>query len=391
MTTDPKPTGCPTPCVACMTDESHDPNPPQLNPCRQTDVHDSHQHVVGFTTFLCPGVTETAEERADREETERDHAAGDHQHCGVDCEVQFPTEQLRNFVIAKGYPGTAGMLHELLRRARDERPLSPYYEHPECGFRWHGRDGMDIPMRDGQPVCPRCELRAGRAAIEAELLPVWEAVYEPGNVSDYLIGYTNSEAAAKGAAEAWMRSQKDEVGTLEWVPDERLAIRRYDRWFEILEHHDEGVPTGPGIIVRRRLTDEAQTEPVQLRWGLDDVQYGDDDSTIVMLSGPAGEPYWLELDAERAAALRQALVPPADDEEPDEIVHAYPTVKRWRIELYDPLAEEWTPGVPLPDRQEVVDRLARMNITRGTWSDGEPVIRRIVRETTTYTVEEPGQ
>ena len=29
----------------------------------------------------------------------------------------------------------------------------------ECGFHWHGRDGMDIPMRDGQPVCPRCELR----------------------------------------------------------------------------------------------------------------------------------------------------------------------------------------------------------------------------------------
>lgn len=40
-----------------------------------------------------------------------------------------------------------------------EAPLSPDYEHPECGFHWHGRDGMDIPMRDGQPVCPRCELR----------------------------------------------------------------------------------------------------------------------------------------------------------------------------------------------------------------------------------------
>ncbi|WP_372352664.1 hypothetical protein [Streptomyces sp. KL116D] len=73
---------------------------------------------------------------------------------------------LRNFVIVKGYPGTAGMLHELLRRAREERPLSPFYEHPACGFRWHGRDGMDIPMRDGQPVCPRCELRRLADAIE---------------------------------------------------------------------------------------------------------------------------------------------------------------------------------------------------------------------------------
>jgi hypothetical protein len=41
-----------------------------------------------------------------------------------------------------------------------EQPLSPFYEHPECGFHWHGRDDMDIPMRDGQPVCPRCELRS---------------------------------------------------------------------------------------------------------------------------------------------------------------------------------------------------------------------------------------
>lgn len=47
-----------------------------------------------------------------------------------------------------------------------DRPLSPYYEHPTCGFRWHGRDGMDVPLRDGQPVCPRCELR--RLADEAQ-------------------------------------------------------------------------------------------------------------------------------------------------------------------------------------------------------------------------------
>ncbi|NDZ63592.1 hypothetical protein [Streptomyces cyaneofuscatus] len=45
-----------------------------------------------------------------------------------------------------------------------EPPLSPYYSHEACGFHWHGRDGMDIPMRDGQPVCPRCELAAAPPA-----------------------------------------------------------------------------------------------------------------------------------------------------------------------------------------------------------------------------------
>ncbi|MCX5601588.1 hypothetical protein OOK29_25900 [Streptomyces phaeochromogenes] len=47
-----------------------------------------------------------------------------------------------------------------LRAARGttEPLLSPYYSHEACGFHWHGRDSLDIPMRDGQPICPRCEL-----------------------------------------------------------------------------------------------------------------------------------------------------------------------------------------------------------------------------------------
>jgi hypothetical protein len=57
------------------------------------------------------------------------------------------------------------VLAVLPEQTDDERPLSPDYEHPECGFHWHGRDGMDIPMRDGQPVCPRCEL----AKVEKKL------------------------------------------------------------------------------------------------------------------------------------------------------------------------------------------------------------------------------
>ncbi|WP_328545383.1 hypothetical protein [Streptomyces europaeiscabiei] len=54
----------------------------------------------------------------------------------------------------------------------------------------------------------------------------------------------------------------------------------------------------------------AADNPTHLRWGLNDVQWGDDDSVIVMLSGPDLEPYWLELDVERAAVLRQDLAGP---------------------------------------------------------------------------------
>ncbi|MGP3737973.1 hypothetical protein ACTWJ9_33220 (plasmid) [Streptomyces sp. GDS52] len=53
-------------------------------------------------------------------------------------------------------------------------------------------------------------------------------------------------------------------------------------------------------------------EPTPLRWGLDDVMHGDDDTTTVLLSGPSGEPYWLELEPERAAALRESLAGPEE-------------------------------------------------------------------------------
>lgn len=90
-----------------------------------------------------------------------------------------------------------------------------------------------------------------RTDAVAALLPAWEAMYEPGNVSDYLIGYANSEAAARGAAEAWLRSEKDEVGRLEWVPQNPLD--GYDTELELIEHHDDGIDTGPGITVRHRI------------------------------------------------------------------------------------------------------------------------------------------
>lgn len=66
---------------------------------------------------------------------------------------------------------------------------------------------------------------------------------------------------------------------------------------------------GPDEIANM-LNPSLEAEPIQLRWGLDDVQWGDDDSVTLLLSGPDGEPYSLELEATRAAALRQNLAGP---------------------------------------------------------------------------------
>ncbi|MEU6756946.1 hypothetical protein [Streptomyces sp. NPDC046685] len=87
-----------------------------------------------------------------------------------------------------------------------------------------------------------------------DLLPAWEAAYEPGNVSDYLIGYANSEAAAKGAAVAWVQSQSDKDPTaLEWV--EAPGGRHFDDQYELIQIID-GTVVGIGVTVRHRRAQE---------------------------------------------------------------------------------------------------------------------------------------
>ncbi|MGW6481281.1 hypothetical protein ACWGDS_25870 [Streptomyces sp. NPDC055059] len=78
------------------------------------------KHVLPATTPPAPDPAETDEQRADREETERDHVRGDHTYCGVTCEAEFPSESMRNAILARAIPGSKGMLDELLRRARAE-------------------------------------------------------------------------------------------------------------------------------------------------------------------------------------------------------------------------------------------------------------------------------
>lgn len=101
-----------------------------------------------------------------------------------------------------------------------------------------------------------------------DVLPAWEASYEPGNVSDYLIGYANSEAAAKGAAVAWVQDQSDkDAATLEWV--EEAASDQYDRWYELIQIID-GTVVGIGVTVRRR---RAQADPQPFRRQLTELEH----------------------------------------------------------------------------------------------------------------------
>ncbi|MGW9437972.1 hypothetical protein [Streptomyces sp. NPDC055607] len=67
---------------------------------------------------------------------------------------------------------------------------------------------------------------------------------------------------------------------------------------------------------------------------------------------------------------------------------ARPPRVQWRVEIYDPLAEEWAPGVSFPDRERAAQRLDAVQVYSPRWGTDTPPHRRLVRETTTWTVED---
>ncbi|MFD5566610.1 hypothetical protein [Streptomyces cadmiisoli] len=74
-------------------------------------------------------------------------------------------------------------------------------------------------------------------------------------------------------------------------------------------------------------------------------------------------------------------------QQPD--TEAHPPHHRWSIETRDAVADQWPPGTPIADRDKAVERYEHVTRNWPTWKDGLPVERRLVRATTTYTVEEP--
>jgi hypothetical protein len=80
---------------------------------------------------------------------------------------------------------------------------------------------------------------------------------------------------------------------------------------------------------------------------------------------------------------REARQDPTQDGE------AHPPYHRWYVETRDGVADQWAPGMRFTDRAKAVERYQALSENHPTWYDGTPVERRIVRETTTYSVEEP--
>ncbi|WP_405718096.1 hypothetical protein [Streptomyces sp. NBC_00046] len=85
-----------------------------------------------------------------------------------------------------------------------------------------------------------------------------------------------------------------------------------------------------------------------------------------------------------AAVARQILG--TTEQQPAE-PEAHPAEHTWAAELHDPLADEWVPGTRYVLRERAVNHLKHATSIGPTWKDGTPTQRRLVRATTTYTVE----
>lgn len=77
----------------------------------------------------------------------------------------------------------------------------------------------------------------------------------------------------------------------------------------------------------------------------------------------------------------------AETPQPETQAEAHEPEHTWAAELHDPLANEWVPGTRYVDRDRAVNALAHAKRLGPAWKDGTPTERRLVRATTTYTVE----
>lgn len=139
--------------------------------------------------------------------------------------------------------------------------------------------------------------------------------------NERLIEQVRESEQARLLAENEARQARREVAALQARVDEAERAYTFDtaelkrRIAELeAERHSTNEALDDAVkALRARGADEsadAERDPIPLRWGLNDVEWCDDDNVIVLLSGPDGEPYTLELEPSQAAVLREDLAGP---------------------------------------------------------------------------------
>jgi hypothetical protein len=158
-------------------------------------------------------------------------------------------------------------------------PLSELAEHGIVSL----ADALPVPAGDGTPV---------KAGDRVEIVAVQPYEITWDDAGDWCVGESGVLVAVNGAAVA----ENAATGTYESAP------------YRVRLHSGETVSAAD--VRPMPQAEEPQTDPIPLRWGLNDVEWCDDNNTIVLLSGPQGEPYTLELEPTQATVLREDLAGP---------------------------------------------------------------------------------
>ncbi|MEV0526007.1 hypothetical protein AB0I66_21460 [Streptomyces sp. NPDC050439] len=219
---------------------------------------DQDRLLAAVTTPIPPAPAETDEERADREETEREHARGKHTYCDITCEVEFTTEKLRNTVLYRAIPGSESMLDELLRRASTEAavPSAPADEAARLdayAAAMARRDGHNWP-----PMYEDDERDYRRRADAAMAVAQTERAAEVAHLRSLLTAENQRANEAvdreETAEQAVEEARSNRLAVLREAADiaERLMDERYGP--------DCSYAIGGGDVARelRRMADEAQ-------------------------------------------------------------------------------------------------------------------------------------
>lgn len=248
----------------------------------------------------------------------------------------------------------AALLREVAAAATSgpwHRPLNTRYKSTVTGALPEGERGNWIDGID--------PTTGEREQCTVALIPTWSTGRHSRQRGGRDLEYIATMHPGVGLALAdWLDAEAGGLSGPDTVSTHALVVAR-----QIL-----GTAGEPATVADQPDTETEAPAPIPLRWGLDDVMYGDDDTTVVMLSGPNREPYWVELDTERTDALRNALAGP----EPE----AAPTVDRATVlrEAADRFERECPdPGGPMDlcmchateplrewaDEQEAADAYAR--------------------------------
>lgn len=238
------------------------------------------------------------------------------------------------------------------------------------------RDGRDDQPEDGTPW-PWLRVSVDTGGDPAVLLNPAQARY----LAEQLLGWADDAAGIRDAARQ-AAGQPDAVEETHIVADDSDDPEHVDDCpgCETAVDHDEHCPT-----------------PETHNWGCgcptDKWPAADARSSIAAHMGTQGNDPTLALLLNRyhEAVARQAVAEhTAAAGQPDtQQTEAHPPTHRWQAEFHDPVADEWIAHFTTADRDKAVERLQQVRSSRPRWADdGTPVDRRLVRETTTWTVEE---